>query len=124
MPLDLKAIAKAIGNQLRLHRSALVQEDTLQETIATALTAAGIDFKREFRLGPGERLDFYLTAEGVALEVKKSSAGQEVWRQVARYLMHEQVNGCIVIAPRVDPFGAPTLAGKPVYSMPLWKFLF
>lgn len=124
MPLDLKAIATAIGQQLRQHRSALVREDALQETIAKALDGAGLRYQKELRLGPGERLDFFLTDEGVALEVKRSRAGQEEWRQVGRYLAHDQVKAAIIIAPRVEPLGAPTLAGKPVHALPLWKFLF
>lgn len=120
---DLKRIAETIGRQLRRRRSALVQEDTLQETISLALTEAGIAHVREHRLGPSERLDFFLDG-GIAIEVKKHNAGLDVWRQVARYLEHDDVKGCIVIATQVEPINSPTLVGKPVWPMPLWKFLF
>jgi hypothetical protein len=121
--IALRPIADCISRALRRHRSALVREDDLQDTIAAALTEAGLAFTKEHRLGPRERLDFLLSATGVAIEVKKANAGLDVWRQVARYLEHDAVTGCIVIAPRIEALPGNQLVGKPVWPLPLWKFL-
>lgn len=119
---DLSILSATISRELRRHRSALAQEDMLQDTIAAALTDAGLAFEREVVLGPGERLDFLLTETSTALEIKKLPATHDTWRQVARYLAHDRVTSCIVIAPRVD-VPAPSLAGKPIAALALWKFL-
>lgn len=120
--IDIKSLAAAIGAQLAKHRSALVQETRLHEVISEALTSAGFAHQREVRLAPTERLDFLLTETGVAIEVKKDKATMDAWRQVARYLAHDCVSSCIVIAPRVN-VPADTLQGKPVAAIALWKFL-
>jgi signal recognition particle subunit SEC65 len=124
MSIDMKSLSSVIGKSLRRHRSDIAQESKLQENIARALDAAGIAYRREVVLGPGERLDFLLTESEIAIEVKKEKATIETWRQVMRYLKHDSVKGCIVIAPRVEDIRTQTLSGKPIFVLPLWKLMF
>ena len=119
--VDVADIERRISRKLSVAPSALQNEEKLQSLIATVLTDAGIEFEREKRLGEGERLDFYLKTSGIAIEIKKRSAGLPALSQVGRYLSHSEVTGAIIIAIRFTET-IETMEGKPVRFIPLWKF--
>lgn len=85
---------------LGAHQYRFRSEVDLHEAIAGILTAEGYAFERERPLGPHERLDFYLTALKIAIEVKVAGAMQPALRQVARYLASPEVDGVLLAASR------------------------
>lgn len=119
--MDILKLSTALSSRLRLHRCALAQETRLHSAISDALAALGIQHQAEFRLDKRSRLDFF-TADGVAIEVKKGTAGLKDLEQVGRYLDDPRVSGCIVIAMRCSPLPAE-YRGKPLTTLPLWKLL-
>lgn len=120
--IELGVISLAIGREIGKHRSAIMQEKKLGDVVASALTALGLAFEREVRITPQDRLDFLLTDTGVAIELKKKTAGMDTFRQVGRYLEQQGVNGCIIIAMRVNQI-TPVLNGKPISAVELWKYV-
>lgn len=91
----------------------------MYDYIAAALTRLGHRFEREVRLSPAHRVDF-LCESGLAIEVKKGTAGNPVVRQVTQYLEYPNVSGCLVIAMRAPGF-PDAMLGKPIYTIELWR---
>lgn len=110
-------IAVDVARWLRLGRYRLGYEALLQEDVRDRLTAGGFPFKREFVLGPGERVDF-LVNESIAVELKIRAAKRVIYRQMQRYAAHERVDSLILVTACAT--GLPgTLNGKPVYVVSL-----
>lgn len=108
-----------IVHLLTSHRLSLSDEKQLQEQIATVLSGAGLHFRREHRLAPGDIVDFLVLNQaeppiaGVAIEIKIKGNRRDIFRQVERYCGHAAVTE-IVLATNV-PMGLPALiGGKPV----------
>lgn len=91
-----------------------VDEYAVQDGIAEILTRNGIDFEREKRLGPRERLDFAVGT--TAIEVKVRTSRADLIRQLGRYAAHEEVEHIILASP-----SRRVLAGLPdqVYGVPI-----
>lgn len=97
-----------ITQALSSYRYLGVDEYAIQDGIAAALSAAGIVFEREKRLGPHERLDFAVAT--IAIEVKIRGSRADLIRQLARYARHEDVEQIILASTsRVLLAGAPEL---------------
>lgn len=60
-------------------------EVDLQAELARRLTGMGVRVVREHPVGPG-RIDLYLPARGVGIEVKVKGSTAAVIRQLARYI--------------------------------------
>ena len=98
----------------------LGDEKRTQAEIAAALAAAGIAAAREVRLGPGAIVDF-LTADGVAIEVKLHRARPaDIRRQLDRYARHDRVAALVLLTNRALALPR-AVAGKPVWSVSLGK---
>lgn len=97
-----------------LRRSSLryASEDELQEAIALALTAAGIDHEREVRLNARDRID--LLAGTVGIEVKVAGDARRVDRQLERYAASDRVDALILVTNRCRHRPPPRIDGKPV----------
>lgn len=102
----------ALAEIIRCSRYRFADEYDLQDGIAGALEAAGIEFEREVRV-KGGRLDFLIGR--VALEVKITCAASRVERQVRRYLEGGDIDGVVIVAmtPKHGKL-PPEIAGKPV----------
>ncbi len=124
-PLDStfhRLFVRALTNCLRQKRSAIADESRLHEVIKEALTSMGVSFEHEHALSKDDIIDFLLPY-GVGIEVKKSGISAPVLlRQVGRYMQHEKVTSCIVIANRVEGMPSEYL-GKPVATIELWRLL-
>lgn len=72
-------------------------EYELQNKISAQLQEAGIGFKKEFYLGPRNRVDFMVDG-GIAIEVKKGKPNkQQVVNQIIRYTRFEEVKAVVLI---------------------------
>lgn len=74
-------------------------EAELQNGIAQALTAAGIEHEPEAALSAGERIDFLVGAVGI--EVKVGGSAAEVFRQLMRYAESPRIDSLIVVTDKV-----------------------
>lgn len=92
--MDIEKVTSAIET-LRIGK--IIEEYDLQDKIAKAFDAAGIEYQKEFRLGAGNRLDF-LTGDGIAIEVKKGKPNRErLAYQINRYAEFEEVQAVIIV---------------------------
>ncbi|MEF3081884.1 hypothetical protein V3391_06615 [Luteimonas sp. SMYT11W] len=96
-------------------RYRFASEIELHDCIAEVLTNARVDFEREYPLGPRDRLDFYLPATRVALEIKVAGSVDTARRQVERYLEHPDIDGAVLAASKAWARGQlpRQLAAKP-----------
>lgn len=110
---------KQIIKALSLIRTAVVDDEyDLHQTIAEHLTAAAIPFEREYRLGPRNRIDFFIPG-GTGIEVKKGKPPQyQVIAQLERYTMFEEIQKVIFVIER--SLDVPNIInGKPCICFPL-----
>lgn len=116
-------VAINIGKNLRAHGALLMQELRMHDGIEAALVDAGLVFEREFKLGPRDRLDFWLPNEGLVVEVKKGLLNLGDLRQVGRYFEDGRVTGGVLIAMRFSNQIPATFSGKPLEQVALWRYL-
>lgn len=85
----------------------------LQPLVAGALDGARIAYRREVRLGPGNRVDF-LTDAGVAIEVKRGRPRPgALARQLERYAGHDAVSAVVLVLERAVSL-PDAMSGKPI----------
>lgn len=76
------------------------EEFNLQNEIKQQLDLAGIKYKKEYILGPRNRVDF-LVDGGIAIEVKKGKPNKkQVIEQLKRYAGFQEVRGIIVVVEK------------------------
>ena len=81
--------------QLRVGK--IFEEYELQAAIADTLDKSGIIYTKEYRLGPGSRVDF-LTQSGVAVEVKKGKPNRtRLIEQINRYAEYSEVKTVVIV---------------------------
>jgi len=116
-----------ICEMLKAWHYAFVNEEGLQDGIAQALTEAGIEFHKEYYLGSAGRIDFYLPALKLGIEVKAGKSGggpSKVLKQLIGYADHPDVDGLILVTTRASARNIPgTLRGKPVQVAFIWAGL-
>lgn len=83
---------------LSAYRIHALDERFCQEAIEKALIEQGVDFEREARLSPRDRIDFLVGSIGI--EVKVKGTRSEIIRQLGRYARSERVQE-IVLASTV-----------------------
>lgn len=110
----------AVVGLLRGLRLPLHDEIRTQADIAAAFAAAGWDFAREHRLDRSRKLDFFLPAIGLAVEVKVKGGKRAMHDQCLRYCEHPDVR-CLVLATAVATGFPPELAGKPCFVASLGR---
>ena len=87
-------------------------EYDIHAEVAAALTAAGLEYAHEYKLGPRCRVDFRVGRVGI--EVKKGRpATSDLTRQLRRYLEYDALDGAVVVTQRVTAL-PPMICGKPV----------
>ena len=114
MTSEVQRILDALGT---LRVGPQPEEYEIHDDISQALQAAGIEFRHEFRLLPGRRIDF--ACGSVGIEVKKGRPdGRRLRAQLARYLEQTQLTAAIVVLQR--PCRLPDrICDKPVYTVAL-----
>ncbi len=103
----------ALRTLLQGHRFPLHQEKATQEAIEAVLeNQPGVTFTREHRLSPEDIIDF-VVAPGIGVEVKLKGSPINIYRQCARYCLHEQISSLLVVTAKALAL-PPTLHQKPV----------
>lgn len=103
---------------LRIH--AVFDEYVLQTQIADKLAQANIRFRKEYPLGPRNRVDFLLDG-GIAIEVKKGKPNRaQVYRQLERYLNFDDIKAIILVV-ETKLILPKEINGKPCYRIGLSK---
>lgn len=102
-----------VWSVLRSTRFPLTDEKETQADMATAFSAAGLDFVREHRLCAEDIPDFWSPSTGLTLEVKLNHAPRAaVLRQLGRYTLHPEV-AAIVLASNRAIVVPDVIGGKP-----------
>lgn len=85
---------------LQSYRYAFADETELQLAVAKVLDAAGVPYERERPVSARDRLDFYIPASRVAIEIKVAGSVETATRQVERYLDLDDVEGAVLVASK------------------------
>jgi hypothetical protein len=107
---EYQEVIKALSN-LRIGKISV--EYDLQNKIADVLHTAGITYKKEYKLGPRNRVDF-LAIGGTAIEIKKGKPNrQKLIDQATRYAAFPEVKSIILVVETgiVTPL-PPLINGK------------
>ena len=110
---------RQIATFLRRGRFRQGDEFRLHDDLATHLERGEVSFEREFRLSPGNRIDF-LCAGGTGIECKARARKREVYRQLERYAEEEVISALILVT--ATAMGLPAeINGKPLFYIPLGR---
>lgn len=101
---------------IRGHRFRYSNEDELQQGIAGALEAAGLQPHREVRLGKRDRID--ILVEDIGIEVKVSGTADLAFAQLQRYAAHDEIAQLILVTTRWQRLPAEA-GGKPLTTISL-----
>lgn len=101
-----------------VHRARLdlSTEKQAQAALARAMTARGIDFEREYRIGAGY-LDFLVGRIGIELKVHRCSG---LIDQLERYAESPDIDALILASNRAVVLPS-TIGGKPAYFASLGR---
>ena len=106
---DIDAIVAALAS---VRMPAQPEEYDIHAAVAGALSAAGLEYEHEYRLGPRSRIDFRVGRVGI--EVKKGRpATSGLTKQLRRYLESDDLDAMIVVTQRVTRL-PDAICGKPV----------
>lgn len=112
--------ASRIVELIHNSRLDLSDEKRTQADLAAMLTFHGFSFEREKRLAHRDIPDFLLPS-GLVIELKLGGAGKmDVWRQLRRYAIHQEVAG-LLLATNLS-MGLPAdIDGKPAWYASLGR---
>ena len=111
---EMRRVADALA---AVRMPAQPEEYDIHAAVADALSAAGLAFIHEYRLGPRNRIDFLVGRVGI--EVKKGRpATSDLTRQLRRYLAADALDGLIVVTQRVTAVPG-VICAKPVILVSL-----
>jgi hypothetical protein len=107
-------LASRVASVIKAQRYRYADEAHLQEAIAGALAAAGIEAVREVRLAPADKIDFMVGSLGI--EVKIAGQSPAVARQLLRYAKSEVVAELMLVTTRPRHRDMPRdIGGKAVH---------
>lgn len=116
--------AESLSEYLSGYRYDLTNEDSIQNGIERVMLSEGLVFVREARLSATERLDFLVDA-GIAIEVKRHGALNDLLRQLSRYAEHGAVRELLVVTARLQSTDIPReICGKPLECLVLLGSIF
>lgn len=117
--MTAQSIAAALA-RVRLPRSV---EADYHAAIARVLAEAGVAFESECDLGAGYgRVDVFVPALGLAVELKVKGSLSDVTAQLHRYASAPQVRQLLLVTGSVRLGNIPSsLCGKPVAVVATWK---
>lgn len=106
---------ESIVRALRNHRLGMSTELQFQQSVESVLQALGVEHQREKVLDAANRPDF-LTASGIAIELKIDGSRNGVLRQLLRYSESANVSSVILVTTRSKHLKMPqVIGGKPLY---------
>jgi len=104
--------ADGIKGILSVYRFDTVCEAALQGQIEKILQDNNIEYEREVRLSPRDRIDFVV--QGIGIEVKIKGSAKAIYRQCQRYCADDRIKELFLVSGR--SMGLPeTIEGKPCY---------
>jgi len=115
--MEIRELAQRLGEYRIVFANEHDFQDGIQDVLDTLSKAHGFQFEREYRLSAADRPDFFLPAEGIAIECKIKGSTSEVFRQLSRYAEHESVNGIILATSRRTHYAPTELNHKPIYTV-------
>ncbi len=125
----MAVVQRAIGTApLRFNNERELQDELARRL---AIAKSGYIVEREYWIDDGERSDFVILLPMgrfydddcfVAIEIKVKQPSSSILRQIKRYCASPMIDGAILICPKpvVMP---PTIEGKPVGCIPIWKLM-
>ena len=114
--------SQTIIAHLRTLRLPVGDESSLQSAVWREIQALGIACSREHRFDKCDRVDF-LTAGGLAIELKVDGTRNAAMRQLMRYAEQSAVESLLLITSRSRHLGMPaTLRGKPLTTYHVLAF--
>ena len=107
---------------LRQFRFRYCTERELQEGVGEALWTSDIPFEREYRLpGSAGRIDFFLQAQCLGIEIKVQGGHSDVARQMHRYALCPKIKSLILLTTRKKHEALQgTINGKTLDVVSLW----
>ena len=117
-PVSMQRVLAA----LHTIRAGVIRDETseLHQAIALALNTSGIAYDREYRLGPRNRIDFFLSG-GIGIEAKKGKPNSNaVLCQLERYAAYTSITSLIVVMETSIDLPL-ALSGKPLKIINLHK---
>ncbi|MFW6029518.1 MAG: hypothetical protein ACOCRO_04620 [Halanaerobiales bacterium] len=101
MDEQIEELSNQIISALKEIRVNVVKEEyILQEMIAKEFENANISYKKEYKLGPRKRIDFFLEP-GIGIEVKKGKPNKRTTiKQLKRYTEVEKIKMLILVVER------------------------
>lgn len=116
--------ATTIDQTLKAHRLPFGDEIACHRTIALLLEAAGFTVEREVQLsGARGRIDFYMPAERIGIEVKVKGSPTEIVRQLSRYAQAPEIHTLMLVTgrARLGQLLPAELHGKPLHVVATWR---
>ncbi len=110
---ELSEVIEAL-NKIRIKANSV--EYTIQDQIAIALSDAEIEFEKEVKLSPRNRIDFLISG-GIGIEVKRGKPNTySVINQLERYAGHKKCDG-ITIGQREEHKYPVKVKRKALYDL-------
>lgn len=104
---------------LRTGRYRVSTESALQQDMRDRIAELRCRAWREYRLAPGDRVDFFVEG-GVAIEAKTKCSARKIYRQLERYAGSAEVSAIILVTGTA--MGLPeTILGKPAFYVGLGR---
>ena len=111
-----------IADLLRGFRFTMSSEAELQAGVAEVLSASGLVYNEEHRLGNKDRIDFYLSDLKVGIELKVDGGTNQVADQLLRYAQHDEIAGLVLVTTKAGHRAVPpVLNGKPILQVKVYE---
>lgn len=108
-------VEEVLASLRRLRIKPITYEFELHDQIKARLTADGLTYQHEVKLGPRNRIDF-MVPPGIGIEVKKGKPlSPDLTAQAERYAAFEQVQAIILVVERSVFWHPVAINGKPVH---------
>lgn len=116
-------VADLIEAALLRHRLPFGDELACQRAVGVILADMQIDHEREVQVsGSRGRIDFYIPAERLGIELKVKGSPSEVVRQLSRYAAAPEIESLMLVTGRAALGRLPDrLNGKPLRVVATWR---
>lgn len=100
-PAEVRIALNRLVQFCERQRLEMKNEKLAQQQMDERLLAAGYSFQREHRLSPSDIPDFLVTTQdgwSIVLEMKTRARRMQIFRQLERYALHENVHGIVLLS--------------------------
>jgi hypothetical protein len=98
--MGVRMVEKVLAALRELRIGVIQDEYRIQELIEELLIEHDIPYKKEYRLAPRNRIDFFIEG-GIGLEVKRGKPNRTlVTKQLQRYASFEEIRTIILVVDR------------------------